>query len=125
MSILSEIDDYLRTKKPDIFSLVETKLNDSEDVPIGEGQYNVWRQNSNKKKVRWSNGVNKEGCDNGESEHRRYGRGVEGRVGNEKWKKKILGTHIHSIQDQCLGERRVRRHGERHMQMFKKYDRKQ
>ena len=41
VSILSEIIDYLRTKKPDIFSLLETKLNDSEDVPVGEGQYNV------------------------------------------------------------------------------------
>ena len=42
---LSEINDNLRTKKPDLFSLVETKLNDSGDVPVGEEQYNVWRQN--------------------------------------------------------------------------------
>ena len=39
------------------------------------------------KKVMRSNGVKKEGCDNGEGgKRRRYGRGVEGRVGNEKWK---------------------------------------
>ena len=36
VSTLSDINDYLRTKKPDIFSLIETKLNDSEDVPVGE-----------------------------------------------------------------------------------------
>ena len=40
-STLSEINDYLRTKKPDIFGLVETKLRDSENVLVGEGQYNV------------------------------------------------------------------------------------
>ena len=50
MSTLSEINDYLRTKKLVMFSLVETKLNDSEDVPVGEGQYNVWRRNRNQKK---------------------------------------------------------------------------
>ena len=68
MSTLSEINDYLRTKKPDIFSLVETKLNDSENVPVREGQYNVWRRNRNLKKGRRSNGVNKEGCDNGKGD---------------------------------------------------------
>ena len=45
---LSEINNYLRTKKPDMFSLLETKLNDSEDVPVRKGQYNVWRQTRNK-----------------------------------------------------------------------------
>ena len=32
---------------------------------------------------------------------------------------------IHSIQDQCLGKRRVWRHGEKHLQIFKEYDGKQ
>ena len=41
VSTLSEINDYLRTKKPDIFSLDETKLSDSEDVPVGEKRYNI------------------------------------------------------------------------------------
>ena len=30
---------------------------------------------------------------------KRDGRGVEGRVDNEKWKKKRLGSHICSTQD--------------------------
>ena len=45
VSTLSEINDYLRTKKPNILSLVETKVNDSENVPVG-----VWRLNRNEKK---------------------------------------------------------------------------
>ena len=50
MSTLSERNDFLRAKKPDIFSLVETKLNDSEDVSVREGKYNVWRRSRNQKK---------------------------------------------------------------------------
>ena len=50
VSTLTEVNDYLRAKKPDILGLVETKLSDSEDVPVGEGQYNVWRRNRNQKK---------------------------------------------------------------------------
>ena len=44
MSTLSEINNYLRAKKPDILGLVETKQSDSEEVPVGEGQYNVWSE---------------------------------------------------------------------------------
>ena len=55
-------------------------------------------------KGRWCNGVNKKGRDYGEDrKRRRHGRGVEGRVCDEKWKKKILGSRIRSTQDQCLG----------------------
>ena len=50
VSTLSEINDYLRAKKPYIFSFVATRLSNSEDVPVREGQYNVWRQNRNQKK---------------------------------------------------------------------------
>ena len=64
MSTLSEINDYQRTKKLDIFSLMETKLNDTEDVPVGKGQCMEAKQKSEKGKL--SNGVNKEGRDNGE-----------------------------------------------------------
>ena len=35
------------------------------------------------------------------------------------------GRQGRSTQDQCLGERRVWKHGETHMQLFKEYDRKQ
>jgi len=42
VSALTELNDYLREKKPDILVLVETKLSDSVEVlSIGEGQYNV------------------------------------------------------------------------------------
>ena len=41
VSTLSEINYYMRTKKSDIFSLVETKLNDFENVLVKEGQYTV------------------------------------------------------------------------------------
>ena len=41
VSTLSIINDYLRVKKPDIFGLVETKQSDSDDVPVGERQYNT------------------------------------------------------------------------------------
>ena len=55
------------------------------------------------KKGRRSNGVNKEERDNGEGgKQRRYCRGVEGRVCDEKWKKKILSSPIHSTQDQSM-----------------------
>ena len=63
-----------------------------------------------------TNGVNKEGRD--------YGEGMAEvlkmkNVGDEKWKKKRFGSHIRSIQDQCLGDMKVWRHVESHMQMFK------
>ena len=40
------------------------------------------------------------------TKRRWYGRGVEGIVANEKWKKKRLGSRIRSTKDQCLEERR-------------------
>ena len=114
MSTLSEINDYQRIKKSDIFSLVETKHNDSENVPVWEGQYNVWRRNKNKTNGMPSNGNNKEECDNGEGgKERRYGRGVEGRVSNDKLKEKRLGSRIRTTKDQCLGERILWKHDER------------
>ena len=62
--------------------------------------------------MRRTNGVNKEGYDNSEGgKRRRYGRGVESRVDNEKWKKERLGSRIRSTQDQCLG-------GEKSMETF-------
>ena len=48
VSTLSEINYYLRTKKPDLFSLVETKLNDPEDVPLGR-DYTTHGGKTNKK----------------------------------------------------------------------------
>ena len=83
--------------------LVEMKLCDSENMPVGERQYNVWAKQKSEKGRR-SNGDNKEGRDNGKGgKRRKYDRGVEDRVGNEKWKKKRLGSCLRSTQDQCLG----------------------
>ena len=49
------------------------------------------------KKGRRSNCVNKEGCDNGEGGKTRRLGSVEGRVGNEKWKKKRGGEDYGNI----------------------------
>ena len=38
VSTLSEVNDYLRAKNPNIFGLVEMKLSDYEDVPVAEGE---------------------------------------------------------------------------------------
>ena len=50
--------------------------------------------------------------------------GVKGRIGNKKWKKTRLGSHIRSTQGQWRGERRVWKHDERHLHLFKEYDKK-
>ena len=108
VSTLPEISDYLRAKKSDIFGLVEMKLSDSEDVPVGEEQCSVWRRNRNQKKGGGVMVLTREDVIMEKVEKkRRYDRGVEVRVGNEKWKKKRLGSHINSTQDQGLEERRV------------------
>ena len=90
-------------------------------MPVGEAQYNVWRQNRSQKKGGGVMVLTRRDVIIGKVE-----KGedmalflssfcVIDRVGNEKWKKKRLGSHISSTQDQCLGERRVWRHNERHM----------
>ena len=64
------------------FSRNETS--DSDDVPVGEGQYSMEAKQKSEK-VRRGNSVNKEGRDNGEGgKRRRYDGGAEGRVGDEK-----------------------------------------
>jgi len=51
VSALTELNDYLRERKPDILGLVETKLSDSVEIQgIGEGQYNMWKRNRKGKK---------------------------------------------------------------------------
>ena len=50
--------DYLRSEKPDIMCIVETKLTPNVETDwFEEGQYSIWRGDRVEKKRWWYNGV--------------------------------------------------------------------
>ncbi len=45
VSVMDEVNEFIRANEPDIMAMVETKLRDSETPNLGGGKYNMWIRN--------------------------------------------------------------------------------
>ncbi len=45
VSVMDEVNEFIKANEPDIMAMVETKLRDSETPNLGGGKYNMWIRN--------------------------------------------------------------------------------
>ncbi len=45
VSVMDEVNEFIKANEPDIMAMVETKLGDSETPNLGGGKYNMWIRN--------------------------------------------------------------------------------
>ncbi len=45
VSVMDEVNEFIKANEPDIMAMVETKLRDSETPNLGGRKYNMWIRN--------------------------------------------------------------------------------